>query len=149
MKKEKKQYVKLRREILNSKTIDLVSIKQLRNLQQKKSFDWKPQGGWREIAQKSVLSEKYWVDVYNLLSLVVHSNAVISHHFSSKKPKIIQETSALTATSFLNYIIPLFIEGYAELFPRVGAYLKTNSSLRFNIEIAKGVVDSYGKEGVV
>ncbi len=145
LKKEKKRYFKLRREILRSKTVSNVSISQLKNLQNKKSFDWKPNGGWRGIAETSVLSEKYWVDVYNLLSSVVHSNAVISNHFSNKNPKEVQESSSLTATSFLNYIVPLFIEGYAEIFPRVKSYLEKNDSLRFNIEVAKGVVGGYGK----
>lgn len=144
LKKERAQYLKYRREILKAKSLNCVSIVQLKNLEKKKPFDWKPQDGWRGIAQKSILSEKYWVDVYNLLSAVVHSNAVISNHFSNKNPKEVQESSALIATSFLNYIIPLFIEGYAELFPRVKSYLKKNDSLKFNIEVAKGVVSGYG-----
>ena len=146
---EKKQFLKLRREILKSKTLDLVSIHRIKNLEKKRPFDWKPQYGWRKIAKDSILSERYWLEIYNLLSSVVHSNAVISNHFSSKNPKNIQETNALTATSFLNHIIPLFIDGYTKLFPKIKYHLKLNSKLRFNIEIAKGIVSGYGKGNLI
>lgn len=141
---ERTRYLKLRREILKSKTFNSISLPQRRKLERKKSFDWKPQDGWRGIALSSDLSEHYWVDVYNLLSSVAHSNAVVSHQFASKDPKGVQESSALLATSFINFIIPLFIEGYSFLFPRVKEYLNNNESLLFEIKVAKGVVGEYG-----
>jgi len=146
LKEEKKSYFKLRREILRSKTVANVSISQLKNLQKKKAFDWKPNGGWRGIAKKSILSEKYWVNVYGLLSSITHSDAVIFNLFSNGQQKEVQEANALTATSFLNYIIPLFIDGYAKLFPKVKSYLEKNDNLRFNIEVAKKVVSGYGNQ---
>lgn len=144
LRRERGKYLKLRRQILHSKSIGVVSIMQKPQLERKKAFDWKPQDGWRGIAVDTYLSEKYWVDVYNMLSATTHSGAVVSNNMTHPDQKRVQEESASTAVSILNLIIPLFIEGYSKIFDRSNQYLQSDPDLKFKIEIAKGVVGGWG-----
>lgn len=144
LKREKSDFLKLRREILKSKTLLLhISLPNKNKLNDKKSFDWKPNDGWRGIAKLSPLSEYYWVDIYNSLSSHAHSSAVITHQLQNNNPKELQEGMSLVAISFLNLMIPLLIEGYGEIFPPIKRFLDGQKDLMFKIDIAKGVVSSY------
>ncbi|OIN90184.1 hypothetical protein AUJ42_03595 [Candidatus Collierbacteria bacterium CG1_02_44_10] len=144
LKQEKSSYLKMRRAIIKSKVYkNSIKISDPKNLTNKKSFDWKPPGGWRAIASMSSISETFWVDVYNDLSATSHSGAVISNHMSHADQKKVQKGMSTTAVNLLNLILPHFIEGYASLFPRVGKYLESDEKLKFNIKVAKGVLSGY------
>ncbi|MFA5532155.1 MAG: DUF5677 domain-containing protein [Candidatus Shapirobacteria bacterium] len=143
LKKEKSNYLKLRREILNSKSFSKIKLLQMKDFLKKKPFDWKPIEGWRGIAKTSPMTEYFWGDVYNILSSTTHSNAVITNYFQNKNIKDTQERRSLSAVHYLNLIIPLFIEGYSQLFPSVNIYIKKDSNLLLNIKIAKAVVGNY------
>ncbi len=145
LKREKSEYLRLRRQILRSKTFAAkISLQQIHNLEKKRPFDWKPSDGWRGIAKNAPISEYFWIDVYNFLSSTVHSNAVVTNQLHNKKdPKDIQEGMALTAVQFLNLVIPLFISGYASLFPKVKFLVTKNQKLSLNVKVAEGVVKGY------
>lgn len=144
VKQERSKYFTMRREILNSKIYKhRIKVSGEKNLVDKKAFDWKPPGGWRAIACMSTISETFWADIYNTLSAVSHSNAVISNHMSHSDQKRIQREMADTAVNLLNLILPHFIDGYASLFPRVEKYLEADKKLMFNIKVAKGVLSAY------
>lgn len=141
---EKSNYLKLRREIINSKTfVKSITLEQKDKFLKKKAFDWKPVGGWLGIAKTGPLSEDYWVDIYNMLSATSHSNAVISNQLNNKDQRVIQQQFSSTATMILNLTIPLFIDSYAKIFPQVLSLLKEHPQWITHIELAKQDVRNY------
>lgn len=98
-------------------------------------IDWKPDNGWATLANRAGINERFYVDAYNLLSSVTHSEKVVANYIDNVKNKDIQIGLSKSAISILNVITCCFIRGYASIFQPAQTYFDNHSDLKNKVEV--------------
>ena len=127
-------------------TGDSVSGKARNRIQNNKFFDWKPNRGWFGIASNASMSERFFDDVYNNLSSISHSDAVILGHLQTDDHQGVQHHMAGIAVLFLSMILSLFVLDYVDLFPKGKEKLEGKGDLKAILLINKHIAAAYPTE---
>jgi len=147
LQKEAQELEELLVDIKSSKffTVEHITKRAKEDIKAGRDFDWKPKGGWAGIAAEASISESYFDDLYNHLSSVSHSDAVLAYQFKQDDMKAVQQGFTDMGVMFLNVILTLLIRDYAKLFPKSEQWLKGQDGIKQLTEVNSWIASNYPK----